>query len=215
MREAQRSGLEAAACTPGADVRVRDLTARARAWDGRRVPREDGARGCDAEGRTVAGASRRGTRALARHPFVQRLARSGSAACGPPACGALRCSSGPSWVIWRKLAEDVRARGLARALRARAPELVGRRRISDADLLELIRADPSFDASPTASRRLGRGLARADAARAFVAVSAAGLVESQVALSRAASVPDPLRQRGRGHATACARPTGVRCDHVP
>jgi hypothetical protein len=101
-----------------------------------------------------------------------------------------------------ELAADVRAHGLARVLRARAPELVGRRRLSDADLLELIRADPELrrfaDTQPAPDPGSGRhGLTR----RAFVALGAAGLVESQVALSRAASVPDLLGQRGRAHPT--------------
>jgi hypothetical protein len=103
-----------------------------------------------------------------------------------------------------ELAEDVRARGLSRVLRARAPELVGSpagwRRISGENLLELIRADPEL-------RRFADGRAEAEPGRhaltrrAFVALGAAGLVETQIAPARAVSVPDLLRQRGSGHPT--------------
>lgn len=103
-----------------------------------------------------------------------------------------------------ELAKDVRARGLARVFAERGRELVGspdgRRLIAGENLLELIRADPelrsSVDGRPR--RKPGRaGLTR----RAFVALSAAGLLETQIGSSHAASVPDLLRERGKDHPT--------------
>jgi hypothetical protein len=100
-----------------------------------------------------------------------------------------------------ELVEDVRARGLARVFAARGRELVGspdgRRLIAGENLDILIRADPELRAfaerpSPDPS---GLTLTR----RTLVALAAAGLLESNVAVSQAASVPDRLRSRRREH----------------
>ena len=103
-----------------------------------------------------------------------------------------------------ELAADVRARGLVRVVRARAPDFVGppggRRGICGARLLELVRADPELArfADGQAEPEPGR---HALTRRAFVALGAAGLVETRIALSHAASLPALGRQRGRGHPT--------------
>jgi D-arabinono-1,4-lactone oxidase len=90
-----------------------------------------------------------------------------------------------------ELAEDVRARGLARVFAARGRELVstqdGRRLIAGENFRELIRADPElrpFADEPASPEHSGPTLTR----RTLVALAAAGLLESEVALSPAASM---------------------------
>jgi hypothetical protein len=101
-----------------------------------------------------------------------------------------------------ELAEDVRAHGLARVFAVRGRELVGspdgRRLIAGENLRVLIRADPelrSFADRPASPDPGGRTLTR----RTLVALAAAGLLESNVAVSQAASVTDRVRPRQRGH----------------
>ena len=91
-----------------------------------------------------------------------------------------------------ELAEDVRARGLARVLAARGRELVsspdGRRLIAGENFRELIRADPELrpfaDGPASPQRRPPLTLTR----RTLVALAAAGLLESDAAFSHAASL---------------------------
>jgi hypothetical protein len=96
-----------------------------------------------------------------------------------------------------ELAEDVRARGLARVFAARGRELVssldGRRLIAGENLRELIRADPELRpfADGPASRDPTRRLTLTR--RTLVALAAAGLLESNVAVSHAASMRDAHR----------------------
>jgi hypothetical protein len=87
------------------------------------------------------------------------------------------------------LAEDVRARGLARVFATRGRELVstpdGRRLIAGENLGELIRADPElrpFADGPASPEPTRPTLTR----RTLVALAAAGLLESEVAVSHAA-----------------------------
>jgi hypothetical protein len=101
-----------------------------------------------------------------------------------------------------ELTDDVRTRGLARVFAARGRELVGspdgRRLIGGENLRVLIRADPelrSFAERPASSDPVGLTLTR----RMLVALAAAGLVESNVAVSRAASMPERARSRRREH----------------
>jgi hypothetical protein len=100
-----------------------------------------------------------------------------------------------------ELAEDVRTRGLARVFAARGRELVGspagRRLISGENLRVLIRADPElrpFTDVPASPDPSGLTLTR----RTLVALAAAGLLESNVAVSQAASMTARV-------------PTGARC----
>jgi hypothetical protein len=109
---------------------------------------------------------------------------------------------GAVMVDLEELAEDVRARGLARVFAARGRELVGspdgRRLIAGENLRILISADPELrsfadgPASPDPSRLT---LTR----RTLVALAAAGLLESNVAVSHATSMPDRVRRRGKDH----------------
>ena len=92
-----------------------------------------------------------------------------------------------------ELAEDVRARGLVSVIAARGRELVsspnGRRLIAGENLRELIRADPElrpFADGPAAPDPNRLTLTR----RTLVALAAAGLLESDGAISHAASRPD-------------------------
>jgi hypothetical protein len=101
-----------------------------------------------------------------------------------------------------ELAEDVRARGLARVFAARGRELVGspdgRRLIAGENLRLLIRADPELRSSadrPASPDPGGRTLTR----RTLVALAAAGLLESNVAVSQAAFMTDRVRPRRREH----------------
>jgi hypothetical protein len=102
-----------------------------------------------------------------------------------------------------ELAEDVRARGLARVLAARGRELVsspdGRRLIAGENLRELIRADPEL-------RSLADGPVSPDPSppptltrRTLVALAAAGLLESKAAVAHAASMPDGRAEFVRHH----------------
>jgi hypothetical protein len=90
-----------------------------------------------------------------------------------------------------QLAEDVRARGLVNVFAARGSELVsspnGRRLIAGENLRELIRADPElrpFADGPAAPEPSRLTLTR----RTLLALTAAGLLESDVATSQAASM---------------------------
>ncbi len=101
-----------------------------------------------------------------------------------------------------ELAEDVRARGLARVFAARGRELVGspdgRRLIAGENLRLLIRADPelrTFADRPAPPHPGGLTLTR----RTLVGLAAAGLLESNVPVSQAASRPDRVRPRGMEH----------------
>jgi hypothetical protein len=102
-----------------------------------------------------------------------------------------------------ELAEDVRARGLARVFAARGRELVsspeGRHLIAGENFRELVRADPELrsfaedPASPEPGRRLT--LTR----RTLVAMAAAGVLESNVAVSHAASLGDRAHRSIKHH----------------
>ena len=92
-----------------------------------------------------------------------------------------------------ELAEDVRARGLVGVFAARGRELVsspdGRRLIAGENLRELVRADPElrpFADGPAAPEPSRLTLTR----RTLVALAAAGLLESDIANSQAASTGD-------------------------
>jgi hypothetical protein len=101
-----------------------------------------------------------------------------------------------------ELVEEVRARGLARVFAARGRELLGspagRRLIAGENLRVLIRADPelrSFADGPPSSDLSGLTLTR----RMLVALAAAGLIESNVAVSQAAAITNRVRPRRSAH----------------
>lgn len=101
-----------------------------------------------------------------------------------------------------ELAEDVGARGLVRVFAARGRELVsssnGRRLIAGENLRELIRADPElrpFADGPPAPEPSRLTLTR----RTLVALAAAGLLESDVATSQAASMRDRRHRYVKHH----------------
>lgn len=101
-----------------------------------------------------------------------------------------------------ELAEEVHARGLATVFAARGSELVGspdgRRLIAGENLGVLIRADPElrpFAEGPASPEPGGPMLTR----RTLVALAAAGLLESNAAVSYAASLPERARLRRREH----------------
>ena len=101
-----------------------------------------------------------------------------------------------------ELAEDVRARGLARVFATRGRELVssadGRQLIAGENLRILIRADPelrSFADAPASPEPSRLTFTR----RMLVALAAGSLLESNVASSRAASMPERVRWRSEEH----------------
>ncbi len=115
-----------------------------------------------------------------------------------------------------ELAEEVRVHGLARVFAARGRELVAspdaRRLITGENLDFLIRADP--DLRPFAEGPPSHGPSRFTLTRftltrrALVALAAAGWLETNVAVSRAASIPDIVRarRRERPHLREAGRP---------
>ncbi|MDQ4108343.1 MAG: FAD-binding protein [Actinomycetota bacterium] len=97
-----------------------------------------------------------------------------------------------------ELTEEVRQFGLSHIFAARGKELLGsaagRRLIAGDNLAELIRADAEL--RPYVEERPRRnGLTR----RGFVGLAAAGLAETQIASSHAASLSDLFRQHGKEH----------------
>ena len=103
-----------------------------------------------------------------------------------------------------ELAEDVRARGLARVFAARGRELVsspnGRSLIAGENLRELIRADPelrSFADGPASVAEPSRRLTLTR--RRLVALAAAGLLEADVAVSHGASMRDRWQRNVKDH----------------
>ena len=90
-----------------------------------------------------------------------------------------------------ELAEDVRARGLARVFAARGRELVsspdGRRLIAGENFRELVRADPELRSFADGPASPAPGPPLTLTRRTLVALAAAGLLESDAAVSHAAS----------------------------